>query len=229
MRCVLLCLDTDHADEGRPSPTSCSPRRRRPARAASALPQWLVLPGALTRTAPGKVVTRRFMDEDIVLYRTRYGRPRAVHPYCPHLGAHFGAAWAPSRARMSYAPSITSSSAPMAPVSPRPTARPHAPACNTTTPPLGPTVLPGTVRERGGRPTGARPRRTWGGGRGPRDLDLNSPRPGTAHEQPGRPHPRGTGARPVARPGGNERVRYRRVQRVATLLATGTDSREGHR
>ncbi|MFJ5292988.1 Rieske 2Fe-2S domain-containing protein [Streptomyces sp. NPDC088348] len=40
---------------------------------------------------PGKVVTRRFMDEDIVLYRTRYGRPRAVHPYCPHLGAHFGA------------------------------------------------------------------------------------------------------------------------------------------
>ncbi|MFE2373690.1 Rieske 2Fe-2S domain-containing protein [Streptomyces sp. NPDC059398] len=40
---------------------------------------------------PGKVLTRRFMDEDIVLYRTRDGRPRAVHPYCPHLGAHFGA------------------------------------------------------------------------------------------------------------------------------------------
>lgn len=31
------------------------------------------------------------MDEDIVLYRTRDGRPRAVHPYCPHLGAHLGA------------------------------------------------------------------------------------------------------------------------------------------
>ncbi|GAB2965050.1 Rieske 2Fe-2S domain-containing protein [Streptomyces pseudoechinosporeus] len=41
--------------------------------------------------APGNVLTRRFMDEDIVLYRTRDGRPRAVHPYCPHLGAHLGA------------------------------------------------------------------------------------------------------------------------------------------
>ena len=38
--------------------------------------------------APGKVLTRRFMGEDIVLYRTRDGRPHAVHPYCPHLGAH---------------------------------------------------------------------------------------------------------------------------------------------
>ncbi|MFY7628125.1 Rieske 2Fe-2S domain-containing protein [Streptomyces sp. NY05-11A] len=41
--------------------------------------------------APGRVVTRRFMNEDIVLYRTRDGRPRAVRPYCPHLGAHLGA------------------------------------------------------------------------------------------------------------------------------------------
>lgn len=41
--------------------------------------------------APGKVLTRRFMDEDIVLYRTRDGRSRAVRPYCPHLGAHLGA------------------------------------------------------------------------------------------------------------------------------------------
>ncbi|MGW2323696.1 Rieske (2Fe-2S) protein [Streptomyces sp. NPDC001155] len=41
--------------------------------------------------APGNVLTRRFMDEDVVLYRTRDGRPRAVHPYCPHLGAHLGA------------------------------------------------------------------------------------------------------------------------------------------
>ncbi|MDX3636972.1 Rieske (2Fe-2S) protein [Streptomyces europaeiscabiei] len=41
--------------------------------------------------APGHVLTRRLMDEDIVLYRTRDGRPRAVHPYCPHLGAHLGA------------------------------------------------------------------------------------------------------------------------------------------
>jgi phenylpropionate dioxygenase-like ring-hydroxylating dioxygenase large terminal subunit len=41
--------------------------------------------------APGTVLTRRFMGEDIVLYRTRDGRPRAVHPHCPHLGAHLGA------------------------------------------------------------------------------------------------------------------------------------------
>jgi phenylpropionate dioxygenase-like ring-hydroxylating dioxygenase large terminal subunit len=41
--------------------------------------------------APGKVLTRRFMGEDIVLYRTRDGRSRAVRPYCPHLGAHLGA------------------------------------------------------------------------------------------------------------------------------------------
>ncbi|PZT75921.1 (2Fe-2S)-binding protein [Streptomyces sp. AC1-42W] len=41
--------------------------------------------------SPGKVVTRRFMDEDVVLYRTRDGRAHAVRPYCPHLGAHLGA------------------------------------------------------------------------------------------------------------------------------------------
>ncbi|WP_404955270.1 aromatic ring-hydroxylating dioxygenase subunit alpha [Streptomyces sp. 147326] len=41
--------------------------------------------------APGNVLTRRFTGEDVVLYRTRDGRARAVHPYCPHLGAHLGA------------------------------------------------------------------------------------------------------------------------------------------
>ncbi|OLZ67472.1 hypothetical protein AV521_24230 [Streptomyces sp. IMTB 2501] len=41
--------------------------------------------------APGTVLTLRFMGDDIVLYRTRDGRPRAVDPYCPHLGAHLGA------------------------------------------------------------------------------------------------------------------------------------------
>jgi nitrite reductase/ring-hydroxylating ferredoxin subunit len=37
-----------------------------------------------------RVLSRRFMGEDIVLYRTRSGLVRAVRPYCPHLGAHFG-------------------------------------------------------------------------------------------------------------------------------------------
>ncbi|MFJ7236296.1 aromatic ring-hydroxylating dioxygenase subunit alpha [Streptomyces olivaceus] len=42
------------------------------------------------RVPPGRVLTRRFMGEDVVLYRTSTGRPHAVRPYCPHLGAHLG-------------------------------------------------------------------------------------------------------------------------------------------
>ncbi|HEU4702051.1 MAG TPA: Rieske 2Fe-2S domain-containing protein [Conexibacter sp.] len=40
--------------------------------------------------APGRVLRRRFMGEDLVLYRTRRGVVRVVEPYCPHLGAHLG-------------------------------------------------------------------------------------------------------------------------------------------
>ncbi|TVL89147.1 aromatic ring-hydroxylating dioxygenase subunit alpha [Streptomyces sp. SAJ15] len=39
---------------------------------------------------PGTVLNRRLTGEDVVLYRTASGRPRAVRPYCPHLGAHLG-------------------------------------------------------------------------------------------------------------------------------------------
>ena len=39
---------------------------------------------------PGRVLRRRFMGEDLVVYRTRSGVLRAVEPYCPHLGAHLG-------------------------------------------------------------------------------------------------------------------------------------------
>ncbi|KUM73434.1 Rieske 2Fe-2S domain-containing protein [Streptomyces curacoi] len=38
----------------------------------------------------GKVIRTRFMDEDVVLFRTRDGVAQAVTPYCPHLGAHLG-------------------------------------------------------------------------------------------------------------------------------------------
>ncbi|MFT3766037.1 MAG: Rieske 2Fe-2S domain-containing protein [Minicystis sp.] len=38
----------------------------------------------------GKIITRPFMSEDVVLYRTASGEARAVSPYCPHLGAHLG-------------------------------------------------------------------------------------------------------------------------------------------
>jgi nitrite reductase/ring-hydroxylating ferredoxin subunit len=40
--------------------------------------------------APGRVLRRRLMGEDVVVYRTRSGVVRVVEPYCPHLGAHLG-------------------------------------------------------------------------------------------------------------------------------------------
>jgi phenylpropionate dioxygenase-like ring-hydroxylating dioxygenase large terminal subunit len=40
--------------------------------------------------APGRVLRRRLMGEDVVVYRTRSGVLRVVEPYCPHLGAHLG-------------------------------------------------------------------------------------------------------------------------------------------
>lgn len=39
---------------------------------------------------PGSLITRRFMDREIVLFRTDSGIARAIEAYCPHLGAHFG-------------------------------------------------------------------------------------------------------------------------------------------
>jgi len=40
--------------------------------------------------SPGRMLRRRFMGEELVVYRTRRGLVRAVEPYCPHLGAHLG-------------------------------------------------------------------------------------------------------------------------------------------
>jgi phenylpropionate dioxygenase-like ring-hydroxylating dioxygenase large terminal subunit len=39
---------------------------------------------------PGRVLRRRLMGEDVVIYRTRSGVVRVIEPYCPHLGAHLG-------------------------------------------------------------------------------------------------------------------------------------------
>lgn len=39
---------------------------------------------------PGRVLTRRFMDREIVLFRTQSGTARAIEAFCPHLGAHLG-------------------------------------------------------------------------------------------------------------------------------------------
>jgi len=38
----------------------------------------------------GHLLRRRFMGEELVVYRTRGGVVRVVEPYCPHLGAHLG-------------------------------------------------------------------------------------------------------------------------------------------
>jgi cholesterol 7-desaturase len=46
--------------------------------------------GLASELAPGAVLSRPFMGEDLVVYRTRSGIVRAVAPYCPHLGAHLG-------------------------------------------------------------------------------------------------------------------------------------------
>jgi nitrite reductase/ring-hydroxylating ferredoxin subunit len=46
---------------------------------------------ALSRElSAGGVLTRRFMDREIVLFRTGSGTACAIEAYCPHLGAHFG-------------------------------------------------------------------------------------------------------------------------------------------
>ncbi|MBI5670556.1 MAG: Rieske (2Fe-2S) protein [Chloroflexi bacterium] len=39
---------------------------------------------------PGSVLTRAFMGQDVVLFRTRSGVVSVIDPYCPHLGAHLG-------------------------------------------------------------------------------------------------------------------------------------------
>lgn len=62
---------------------TAAPRAEAPAR----LPYpngWFAL--AFGRGLPsGAVLRRRLRGEEIVLYRTKSGKPRAIRPYCPHL------------------------------------------------------------------------------------------------------------------------------------------------
>ncbi|WFB05990.1 Rieske (2Fe-2S) protein [Streptomyces sp. LX-29] len=72
---------------GRPGTPGLSPAQRTPR-----LPYpdgWFAL-AATAELDRGVVLTRRLMGEDVVLYRTASGRPCAVRPFCPHLGAHLG-------------------------------------------------------------------------------------------------------------------------------------------
>jgi 3-ketosteroid 9alpha-monooxygenase subunit A len=70
----------------------------RPTAADLALPPGLPYPDGWAALAfsselkPGTVITRQLAGEDVVLYRPRNRRVRAVRPYCPHLGAHLGLA-----------------------------------------------------------------------------------------------------------------------------------------
>ncbi|MET8630751.1 Rieske 2Fe-2S domain-containing protein [Kitasatospora sp. NPDC004669] len=74
------------------------PVSSRPTAADLALPPALPYPDGWAALAfaaelkPGTVITRQLAGEDVVLYRLRDGRLRAVRPYCPHLGAHLGLA-----------------------------------------------------------------------------------------------------------------------------------------
>jgi nitrite reductase/ring-hydroxylating ferredoxin subunit len=50
---------------------------------------WFVV--ALRRElGKGEILTRQFMDREIVIYRTESGVVCAAEAYCPHLGAHLG-------------------------------------------------------------------------------------------------------------------------------------------
>ena len=39
---------------------------------------------------PGKLLTRQFMGQDLIIFRTQSGTVGALDPYCAHLGAHLG-------------------------------------------------------------------------------------------------------------------------------------------
>jgi len=40
--------------------------------------------------APGKLIARRFVGQEVTVFRSECGKVAAVESYCPHLGAHFG-------------------------------------------------------------------------------------------------------------------------------------------
>ncbi|MET8508909.1 Rieske 2Fe-2S domain-containing protein [Streptomyces sp. NPDC004787] len=71
-------------------------RRNRPQAADKILSPALPYPsgwfcaGFSDEVKSREVVTRAFMGDDIVIYRTGSGIINAIRPYCPHLGAHLG-------------------------------------------------------------------------------------------------------------------------------------------
>ena len=50
---------------------------------------WFVF-GLSDELHPGKLLARKFMGQEVTVFRTESGQAYAVDSYCPHLGAHFG-------------------------------------------------------------------------------------------------------------------------------------------
>jgi nitrite reductase/ring-hydroxylating ferredoxin subunit len=73
-----------HARQSQEAPPAAELRPRRP------YPNGWFAVAFAEELKPGRVLRRRFMGEDLVVYRTRSGVVRVVEPYCPHLGAHLG-------------------------------------------------------------------------------------------------------------------------------------------
>lgn len=62
----------------------------RPARTLYPFPAgWFAL-GFSSELRPGQLQTRRFMGQELVLFRTASGQAVAGAAFCPHLGAHLG-------------------------------------------------------------------------------------------------------------------------------------------
>jgi nitrite reductase/ring-hydroxylating ferredoxin subunit len=50
---------------------------------------WFLF-GFSNELLPGRLLSRPFMGQEVVVFRTETGQACAVDAYCPHMGAHFG-------------------------------------------------------------------------------------------------------------------------------------------
>jgi nitrite reductase/ring-hydroxylating ferredoxin subunit len=54
------------------------------------LPQGWYAVATSDELKPGGMLSRRYFDKEIVIYRTQQGKVRVMDAFCPHLGAHLG-------------------------------------------------------------------------------------------------------------------------------------------
>ena len=50
---------------------------------------WFVV-ATSEEVKPGKIISRRYFDREIVIYRTETGEVNVIDAFCPHMGAHLG-------------------------------------------------------------------------------------------------------------------------------------------